>query len=76
MDKTLKQIADKIEKYMQNDYADEWHIELNGNSIIGYYTDVRVFILDYDEDVEDWYISGANVNVETIVDINKILREK
>ena len=75
-EKTLNQIARKIKDYLQGSCAEEWHIEINNNSIIGYYTNIREFILDYDEDFEDWYISGQYINIEMVADINKILREK
>ena len=75
-EKTLKQIASKIKEYLQESCAEEWRIELNNNSIIGYYTNIREFILDYDEDFEDWYISGHYINVEMVADINKILQGK
>ena len=74
-DKILKQIADRIKNYLQNDCASEWHIELKEKSITAYYTNTREFILDFDEDFEDWYISGNYINIEMITEINKILRE-
>lgn len=75
-EKTLKQIADKIEKYLQNNHAYEWHIKIEGTSIAAYYTNVKLFTLVYDEDVEDWYVSGEHLYIDMIVDINKILRGK
>ena len=72
-EKTLKQIADKIEKYLQNDCAYEWHVKIEGASIAAYYTNVKLFTLVYDEDVEDWYISGEHLYVDMIAGINKLL---
>ena len=71
----LEQIANKIEKYLQNGSAYEWHVELCGDYIIGYYTNIKVFILGYDEDVEDWYVDGKHLYVDMIGEINKILQK-
>ena len=43
MSKTLNIIAKKIERYLQNDCADEWHVKVEGNYIVAYYTNIRNF---------------------------------
>lgn len=74
-EKILKQIADKINNYLQNDCADEWHIKLEGKIIVGYYTNIKEFTLEFNEEFEDWYISGEYLYVDMIAEINKILQE-
>lgn len=72
---TLKEIVDKIKNYLQNDCADEWHVKLEEKSIVGYYTNIKEFTLVFDEDFEDWYISGEYLFVDMITEINNILQE-
>lgn len=72
-EKNLKQIADKIEKHLQNEWAEEWHIKLEEKSIIAHYTNIKIFTLVFDEYVEDWYINGEYINVNMIAEINEII---
>ena len=72
-EKTLKQIASKIETYLQNECAEEWHIKIENSSITAYYANIKIFTLTYDEDVEDWYVNGEHLYVDMIAGINKIL---
>lgn len=73
----LKQIINEIKNYLKNDCADEWHVKLKieEKSIVGYYTNIKEFVLTYDEDFEDWYISGEYLYVDMIGEINKILQK-
>ena len=73
MSKVLETVASKIEKYLQNDCADEWHVKVEGNYIIAYYTNIKEFSLIYDTEYQDWYISGEDMYVDMITEINKIL---
>ena len=74
-EKTLKQIANKIESYLQNDHAEEWHVKTKEESLVVYYTNFELFTLTYDEDVDSWYFSGESMDMDMITDINKILKE-
>lgn len=74
-DKVLMQIANKIKDYLQSDCADEWHINIVEKSIIAYYTNIKEFVLTFDEDFEDWYISGEDLYVDMVAKINEILQE-
>ena len=74
-EKTLKEIIEKIRKYLQNDCSDEWHVELTDNHIVGYYTNIKEFTLTYDDGYLEWYISGEYMNVGMTVEICKILQE-
>ena len=76
-EEVLKRIVDEIKNYLQNDCADEWHVELKieENSIVGYYTNIKEFVLTYDEDFEDWYIGGEYLCADMISGINKILQK-
>lgn len=72
-EKNLKQIANKIESYLQNEWTEEWHVELKEKSIVAYYTNIKIFTLIFDEDVEDWYVSGEYINVDMIIGLMKLL---
>lgn len=73
MSKTLDIIAKKIEKYLQYDCADEWHVKVEDNYIVAYYACIKRFSLIYDTEYQDWYISGEDMYVDMIAEINKIL---
>ena len=70
---TLTQIAKKLQKYLQNDYADEWHVQLENEEIVGYYTDIKRFTLKFDDDCEEWNISGEELDLTMVDDISKIV---
>ena len=74
-EETMNEIAKRIESYLKNDCADEWHVTLVDNYITCYYTDIKEFLLVYDNDYEDWYISGEYLYVDMIADISRILDE-
>ena len=71
----FKEITDKINNYLQNDCADEWHVKLEEKYIVGYYTDIKEFTLVFDEDFGDWYISCEYLDVDIVAEINNILQE-
>lgn len=75
MSKTLDIIAKKIERYLQDDCADEWHVKVEDNYIVAYYACIKRFLLIYDTEYQDWYISGEDMHVDMIADINKILAD-
>ena len=71
----MKDLAKKIEKYLKTECSDEWHIQYEKNKIIAFYTSEKRFEIVYDNDFEEWYISGKYILVEMIHEISEIIKQ-
>ena len=71
----MEELAKKIEHYLKTDCSDEWHVKIKKGNIVGYYTAYKRFELNYDEDIEEWYVSGNFISVEMISNIFEIIKE-
>lgn len=70
----IEYIANRVEHYLQVECSDEWHVKIDGNKILAFYTSEKRFELTYDGGFEDWYITGEYLQVEMIGEISIIIK--
>lgn len=69
----LKMACTKVEKYLQRECSDFWYCKILDNKIHTYWEGHYRFTLEYDDG--DWYISGNDIDIDMIVEINRILEK-
>ena len=70
-----EKLRKKIEHFLQNVYADEWHVKLVDNVYICYYTDIERMKIYYDTLIEEWYVSGESISMEMLYELYEFINE-
>lgn len=70
-----EKLRKKIEHFLQNVCAEEWHVKLVDNVYICYYTDIERMSISYDTIIEEWYVTGESLSMEMLYDLYKFITE-
>lgn len=67
----IEKAKQKIEKYLQEECSDYWHVKLQGDEIMAYFIDTLRFVITYDDG--DWNISGTDIDISMVYNIAIVL---
>lgn len=84
MKRITEELRERLEDYLQSEFSDEWHVSLGDIVTDGSVQKLKIqwgghestlFTITWDEEDEDFCISGKDISADIIVDCMNVINE-